>query len=147
MADPQNLFRPGPIASPAPSTPTTASRKPGRVVVFSGPKEGVGKSTLCLNLALAWAGSMSRNVIIVQLDPLCRQDLNYFLGVDPPSLASLSQMVGKETDTLAKLLKGRIPISSWGVGVLPLGQKRSDIQTLSQESIAAILAALSQSYD
>src|SRR5271166_465693 len=119
MAEPQNPRTPGPSPGPQPGTPITAGRRPGRIIVFSGPKEGVGKTTLCLNLALAWAGSMSRNVIIVHLDPLCRQDLSYFLGVEPPSLASLSQMVGKETGVLAKLLKGRIPISSWGVGVLP----------------------------
>src|SRR5581483_10513143 len=147
MAEPQNARTPGAFPNPAMGPPTTGTRRPGRIVVFSGPKEGVGKTTLCLNLALVWAGSQSRNVIIVHMDPLCRQDLSYFLGVEPPSLASLSQVVGKEAGVLAKLLKGRIPISSWGVGTLPLGHKRADILTLSPETILAILTALSESYD
>ena len=147
MADFQNQRTTGPFPTPAPGPPTTGTRRPGRIVVFSGPKEGVGKSTLCMNLALVWAGSQSRNVIIVHMDPLCRQDVSYFLGLEPPSLASLSQVVGKEGAVLAKLLKGRIPISSWGVGTLPLGHKRADILTLSAETIMSILTALSESYD
>ena len=43
-----------------------------RVIAFAGPKEGVGKTTILLNLALAWAGLQKRNVLIVPLDPLAR---------------------------------------------------------------------------
>ncbi|MBI4425721.1 MAG: hypothetical protein HY554_18470, partial [Elusimicrobia bacterium] len=127
----------------APTQPKT----PGRVIAFTGPKEGVGKTSVCLNLALAWAGTQSRNVIIVHLDPLCRQDVAYLLGVQPPSLASLAQTMGKDAAVLGKLLKGRIPMSQWGVGVLPLGAKRADALKVSPEVIVPILAALSESYD
>jgi pilus assembly protein CpaF len=117
------------------------------VVVFSGPKEGVGKSSIALNLALAWAGTQSRNVLIVQLDPLCRSDLSFQLGLQPPTLASLTQFVGKDVAVLSKLLKGRIPLSQWGVGVLPLGSKRSEVLQTSPHVIVPILESLSQSYD
>ena len=71
------------------SKTVTASKKPsGRVVVLTGPKEGVGKSTLALNLALAWAGTGDRNVIIVHLDPMCRSELAFMLNLQPPTLAS-----------------------------------------------------------
>lgn len=144
----------GIVPSGAPTSPrtlsagaTTSTRTPGKVIAFSGPKEGVGKTTVALNLALAWAASQSRNVIIVHLDPLCRQELSYLLGVQPPTLAGLAQLVGREAGVLAKLLKGRIPFSSWGVGVLPMGLKRSDTLNLSPDIILAIMAALSESYD
>jgi pilus assembly protein CpaF len=119
----------------------------GRIIVFSGPKEGVGKTTMALNLALAWAGTQSRNVIVVQLDPLCRNELPFMLGLQPPTLASLSQLVGKDVAVLSKLLKGRIPVSQWGVGALPLGGKRTEIAGVSLQLIIPVLESLSQFYD
>ncbi len=143
---PQNL--PAQISAPA-SAPETATGTPtkGRVVVFSGPKEGVGKSTIALNLALAWAGTQSRNVIIVHLDPLCRTELSFMLGLQPPTLASLAQFVGKDVTVLSKLLKGRVPISQWGVGILPLGNKRTEAIEVSPHVAVPILESLSGAYD
>ncbi|MBI5242646.1 MAG: Flp pilus assembly complex ATPase component TadA [Elusimicrobia bacterium] len=139
----------GPISAmqPKPAATATAPRASGRVIVFSGPKEGVGKTTIALNLALAWAGTQSRNVVIVHLDPLCRNDLSFLLGLQPPTLASLTQLVGKDVAVLSKLLKGRIPISQWGVGVLPLGNKRAEVLQISPQVVIPILESLSQSYD
>ncbi|MBI3288153.1 MAG: Flp pilus assembly complex ATPase component TadA [Elusimicrobia bacterium] len=153
---------PAPILTPAPApvgisppslagqplaVPASAPKPSGRVIAFSGPKEGVGKTTLAINLALAWAGTQSRNVIIVHLDPLCRNELSFLLGVQPPTLASLTQLVGKDVAVLGKLLKGRIPISQWGVGALPLGNKRAEVLDISPAVVVPILESLSQSYD
>ncbi|MBI4059919.1 MAG: Flp pilus assembly complex ATPase component TadA, partial [Elusimicrobia bacterium] len=122
--------------------------EPGRVVVFTGPKEGVGKTTACLNLALAWAGSQNRKVVIVHMDPMCRNDLSYVLGVSPPTLASMVQLVGENpTGGLGRLLKGRIPISQWGVGLLPLAANRAEFQKLSPNMVVKILGSLAESYD
>jgi len=123
------------------------AREPSRVLVFTGPKEGVGKTTLCLNLALAWAGSQNRKVLIVHMDPLCRNDLSFQLGVDPPTLASMVQTVGDNPTGLGKLLRGRIPMTHWGVGLLPLGAKRQDVLGLSPQVIVQILGSLSETYD
>ncbi|HVE13328.1 MAG TPA: hypothetical protein VNI01_08045, partial [Elusimicrobiota bacterium] len=135
--------------SSQPIVPASAAapRVGGRVIVFSGPKEGVGKTTTALNLALAWAGTQSRNVILIHLDPLCRNELSFLLGLQPPTLASLTQLVGKDVAVLGKLLKGRIPVSQWGVGVLPLANRRSEVLDITPASISPILESLSQSYD
>ena len=131
-----------------PPAAPTALKEPGRVVVFTGPKEGVGKTTTCLNLALAWAGSQNRKVVIVHMDPLCRNDLSYVLGVQPPTLASMVQLVGENpTGGLGRLLKGRIPISQWGVGLLPLAANRQEFQRLSPNMVVKILGSLAESYD
>ena len=134
--------------SDAPSA-TASAKEAGRVVVFTGPKEGVGKSTVCLNLALAWAGSQNRKVVIVHMDPLCRDDVSYALGnSNPPSLASMTQLVGENpTGGLGRLLKGRIPISQWGVGVLPLAASRAEFLTLAPNAVVKILGSLAESYD
>ncbi len=122
--------------------------EPGRVVVFTGPKEGVGKTTTCLNLALAWAGSQNRKVVIVHMDPMCRNDLSFVLGVNPPTLASMVPLVGENpTGGLGRLLKGRIPISQWGVGLLPLAANRAEFQKLSPNMVVKILGSLAESYD
>ena len=123
------------------------AREPSRVLVFTGSREGAGASTLALNLALAWAGSQNRRVIIVHMDPLCRNDLSFPLGLSPPTLASMAQLVGDNPAGLGKLLKGRIPITPWGVGLLPLASKRQEILGLSPQVIVKILGALSESYD
>ncbi|MDP3541700.1 MAG: ATPase, T2SS/T4P/T4SS family [Elusimicrobiota bacterium] len=137
--------------TPRPETSSaapTSLKEPGRVVVFTGPKEGVGKTTTCLNLALAWAGSQNRKVVIVHMDPMCRNDLSYVLGVNPPTLASMVQLVGENpTGGLGRLLKGRIPISQWGVGLLPLAANRAEFQKLSPNMVVKILGSLAESYD
>ncbi len=141
---------PEPLISPSEApTVLTSLKEPGRVVVFTGPKEGVGKSTVCLNLALAWAGSQNRKVVIVHMDPLCRDDVSYSLGSpNPPSLASMSQLVGENpTGGLGRLLKGRIPISQWGVGLLPLASSRKEFLTLAPNVVVKILGSLAESYD
>ncbi|MBI3298753.1 MAG: Flp pilus assembly complex ATPase component TadA [Elusimicrobia bacterium] len=138
---------PAPTRASAPATMTGQPKNVGRVIVFSGPKEGVGKTTIALNLALAWAGTQSRNVIVVHLDPLCRNELSFMLNLQPPTLSSLTQTVGKDVNVLSKLLKGRVPISQWGVGVLPLGSSRTDAASLQPSQIVPILESLNQSYD
>lgn len=117
-----------------PAAPTV----PGRIIVFSGPKEGVGKSTIAVNLALAWAAVADRKVIVVQLDPLCRSELPFLLGVEPTTLSALTQDTGKNV---------RVPISQWNVGTLSLGLARGDAATLSPGRVLPILEGLSRSYD
>ncbi|MBI4056683.1 MAG: Flp pilus assembly complex ATPase component TadA [Elusimicrobia bacterium] len=135
-------------SSPKVVRPATENSGAPRVIAFSGPKEGVGKSTITLNLALAWAGIQNRNVLIVHLDPLCRQEHSFLLNLNPPSIADLVQTVGKESiSVMGRLIKGKIPMSSWGVGVLPLATKRADMQKLSPDLVLPVLASLSESYD
>jgi len=123
------------------------TREPSRVVVFTGPKEGVGKSTAALNLALAWAGSQNRKVLIVHMDPLCRSDLAFQLGVAPPTLAGMVPLVGENPTGLGRLLRGRIPMTQWGVGLLPLAARRQEMLALSPQMIVKILGSLAESYD
>ena len=99
-----------------PTETSKLTREPGRVIVFTGPKEGVGKSTTCLNLALAWAGSQNRKVIIVHMDPLCRNDLSFLLNVQPPTLASMAQLVQDQPHGPRTPAQGAHPDHAMGSG-------------------------------
>src|SRR3989339_1666078 len=89
-----------------------------KVIMFTGPKEGVGKSSVALNLALAWAGYQKRQVLIVPMDPMCRQEHGFLLNVNPISIADIIRTMGKESlSSMGGLLKGKIPVSKYGVGV------------------------------
>jgi len=119
-----------------------------RVITFSGPKEGVGKTSITVNLALAWANYQKRNVLIIPLDPRCMQDHAMLLGLNPPAMADIIKTLGRESvSALGALLRGKIPISPYGVGVLPLAKKRSDVAKMSPDIILPILSKLSQSFD
>ncbi len=120
-----------------------------RVITFSGPKEGVGKTSVVMNAALAWANYQKRNVLIVPLDPTCSMDQAAFLGIkNPPSISEIIKLTGRESlSGLGALLKGKIPISQWGVGVLPLTKKRSEVAKMAPDLILPIFSKLSQDFD
>lgn len=119
-----------------------------RVITFSGPKEGVGKTSVAMNLALAWANYQKRNVLIIPLDPLCRQEHALLLGLNPPSMVEIVSALGRESvGALGALLKGKIPISQWGVGVLPISKRRSEVAKMSPDILLPLLSRLSQSFD
>ena len=66
-----------------------------KIIAFAGPKEGAGKTTLVLNLALGWAGIQKRPVLIVPLDPLARQEHNFYLDIaNPVSVSDLLKVLG-----------------------------------------------------
>lgn len=119
-----------------------------RVITFSGPKEGVGKTSVMLNLALAWANYQKRNVLLIPLDPMCRQEHAMLLGLNPPAMSEIIRTLGRESvSALGALLRGKIPMSPYGVGVLPLSKKRSEISKMSPDLILPILSRLSQTFD
>ena len=127
----------------------TDSPQQPRVITFTGPKEGVGKTSVVMNAALAWANYQKRNVLIIPLDPTCGADQAAFLGIkNPPSISEIIKSAGRESvSSLGALLKGRIPISQWGVGVLPLTNKRSDVAKMAPDLILPIFSKLSQNFD
>ncbi len=110
----------------------------GRIVCIAGPKEGAGKTTVALNLALAWAGTQPRRVLIAQLDPLCRDDISGTLGLRPPALAELASARGRAVE---------IPVSQWGVGSLPLAASPEEATTVSAAAATRVLRSLSGAYD
>lgn len=120
-----------------------------KIIAFSGPKEGAGKTTLTLNLALGWAGNQKRPVLIVPLDPLARQEHCFYLNIKKPvSVADILQSLGNTNiAVVGGLLRGKISMSQWGVGVLPLGNTRAQVASISPKILIPILSRLAQTFD
>ncbi|MCX7647635.1 MAG: ATPase, T2SS/T4P/T4SS family [Elusimicrobiales bacterium] len=122
---------------------------PNKIITFTGPKEGVGKTAVTINTAIAYAHLENRNVIIIPMDHLSRYEHDKMLGLsNVPSVVDILRILGRESITSAgMLLKGKIPFSNWGVGVLPLAKKRQDLLKLSPDIINGLLSKLSQNFD
>lgn len=120
-----------------------------KIIAFSGPKEGAGKTTLVLNLALGWAGIQKRPVLIVPLDPLARQEHSFYLDIKKPvSVVDILKTLGNTNiAVVGGLLRGKISMSQWGVGVLPLGNTRAQMASISPKIIIPILSRLAQTFD
>ncbi len=125
------------------------TKSEAKIIAFSGPKEGAGKTTLTLNLALGWAGIQKRPVLIVPLDPLARQEHSFYLNIkNPVSVADLLQTLGNTNiAVVGGLLRGKISMSQWGVGLLPLGNTRAQVASISPKILIPILSRLSQTFD
>ncbi len=132
------------------NTPVNFGGTP-RIIAFAGPKEGVGKTTLVLNLAIAWAEMQKRPVIIVPLDPLARQEHGFYLGIKKPvTIADLCKALGLDNvaiESAAALIRGKISMTQVGVGILPLGSTRQEVSLISPKVLLPILARLQQSFD
>ena len=120
-----------------------------KIIAFSGPKEGAGKTTLVLNLALGWAGIQKRPVLIVPLHPLARQEHSFYLDIKKPvSVSDILRTLGNTSiAVVGGLLRGKISMSQWGVGVLPLGNTRAQVAAISPKILIPILSRLSQTFD
>ncbi|MBR3604254.1 MAG: Flp pilus assembly complex ATPase component TadA [Elusimicrobiaceae bacterium] len=120
-----------------------------KIIALSSPKEGAGKTTLTLNLALGWAGIQKRPVLIVPLDPLARQEHSFYLDIKKPvSVADILRTLGNTNiAVVGGLLRGKVSMSQWGVGVLPLGNSRAQVASISPKILVPILSRLSQTFD
>ncbi len=119
---------------------TTASAPvPSRAVAVTGGKGGVGKSTIALNLALAYAADKART-LLVDTD-LGMADLNLLLGVAPEKTI---------LDTLGGTPVEEVLLEAHGVTLLPAlsgSYLLSTIGPTAQCRLIDIIASLANRFD
>ncbi|MBI4063308.1 MAG: Flp pilus assembly complex ATPase component TadA [Elusimicrobia bacterium] len=104
-----------------------------KIITVTGPKEGVGKSILALNLAYVRAAQTGRGVVLLAADPLCREELLHWMGMTQfGTISSLKDLVdfyarAGAGQRAVDLVRGKIAFSKAGVAVVPLGFQLKDV--------------------
>jgi pilus assembly protein CpaF len=118
-----------------------------KIIIVTGPHEGVGKTTLAANLSSRYAQIRHQPVILIDTDPLCRGQVAQVTGTSPTLsvLQILEQLANRQV--AIPMLRGRIPTNRLGVGTLPLGLQARDVDRLTPEQWRFFLESFSQIYD
>ncbi len=100
-----------------------------KIIVVTGPHEGVGKTTLAANLAARYAQTRRLPVVLVDTDTLCRNEASQIAGA-PSSLSIfqiLEQLASKQLSL--PMLRGRISFNRLNIGVITLALSERGIRT------------------
>src|SRR5258706_2983354 len=118
-----------------------------RIIVVSGPHEGVGKTTLAANLAARYAQTRRLPVILIDTDPLCRGEAGFVSGAASPMSAFqiLDMLAGKQLSL--PMLRGRVPLNRLNMGSITLAPTERDAEHINVEQWTFFLKAVSQIYD
>ncbi|HET7503907.1 MAG TPA: P-loop NTPase, partial [Kofleriaceae bacterium] len=122
-----------------PSKTSSSSAVPRRAVAVSGDKGGVGKSTIALNLAIAYS-QLGARTLMVDTD-LGMADLNLLLGVAPEK-SMLDALSGTPID--------EVLVSAHGIDLLPAlngSYLLSTIGPAAQRRVIDLVASLSERFD
>ncbi len=118
-----------------------------KITVITGERDGVGKTTLAVNLAARLSQVRHQPVIVVDADALCRGECSQAAGIGAgPSLTQILDQIARKQVSWP-ILRGRIPFNSAGVGVVPLAPHSRDAERLTIEQWGFSLEGLSQLYD
>lgn len=125
-----------------------------KIITVTGPKEGVGKSIVALNLATMRAAQTGRGVVLLDADPLCRGELFSWAGIrqehSMPTLRELMDFYARAGGgpKAVDLVKGKILMGKSGVAPLPLGfQPKEILGHLDPQLLNNFLRGLAVHYD
>jgi len=118
-----------------------------KIIVVTGSREGVGKTTLAANIAARYSQIRHQPVVLVDADMLCRGETGQMAGATSSStvLQILDQLATKQL-TLA-LLRSRIAMNRLGIGTIQLASDPREVERLTSEQWAYFLQTVNQAYD
>ena len=118
-----------------------------KIIVVTGPHEGVGKTTLAVNLAARYALTRRLPVALLDTDAYCRGETGLVAGATS-SLSVfqiLEQLANKQISI--PMLRGRVPFNRLNIGTITLSPVERESGKMTTEQWAFFLQALSQIYD
>ncbi|MFC1485354.1 ATPase, T2SS/T4P/T4SS family, partial [bacterium] len=120
------------------------------IIIVSGPKEGIGKTSFAVNLAMQYALKTKQESVLLDCDLQCRGEAAYYLN------SAAFETVSNLWDILEKVnlkgldttfFKGRIPFPEHGVGVLSLAKSHKEAQTVDPHYLLKLLAIFGELYN
>ena len=118
-----------------------------KIIVVTGPHEGVGKTTLAVNLAARYAVTRRMPVVLLDTDAFCRGETGLVAGA-AASLSAfqiLEQLATKQISI--PMLRGRIPFNRLNIGTITLAPAQRESEKMAADQWIFFLQALSQIYD
>ena len=118
-----------------------------KLIVVTGDRYGVGKTTLAVNLAARMSQLRHQPVALIDGDTLCRNDVALAAGTSVgTSVTHLLEQLASRQISLA-MLRGRIPTSPAGIGVVHLAATPREAERLTPEQWTFFLQGFNQFYD
>lgn len=114
-----------------------------RVVTIFGPKGGLGKTTIAVNLAAELA-RQNKKVVLVDLD-LQFGDVHIFLDIDPTD--TIAELVQEFFSSNIDSVRSFMTVHSSGIHVLCSPKSPEYAETISAEKIQSLLSLLRSYYD
>ncbi len=121
---------------------------PNKIIAVTGPHEGVGKSTLAVNLAAHLAQVRHQPVILIDADRLCRGETAQVAAAaaSAPNVTQLvDQLLSKQVSL--PMLRGRLPLNRMQIGVMNLAPQARDAQRLTPDQWRFFLQSFSEIFD
>src|ERR1700693_5373016 len=106
---------------------------PNKIIAVTGDRDGVGKTTLAINIAARISQTKHQPVMLIDTDPLCRGESAQAAGVNAVTnvLQILDQLASKQVSW--PMLRGRVAVNSTGVGVIPLAPHVRETERLTPD--------------
>ncbi len=120
---------------------------PNKLIAVTGDRDGVGKTTLAINIAARLSQIRHQPVLILDADTLCRGEVAQASGAHPGTsvMQMLDQLAAKQLSWA--MVRGRMPVSASGIGVFALAPHAREALRLTAEQWGFFLQGFSKIYD
>ena len=122
---------------------TGATSAKSKVVLFFGPKDGVGKTTLAVNMAIKLA-QKNNKVVILDFD-LQSGDVGILFGMNPKN--TILELVQEQNNPNVDTIRQFLSLHLSGVSFLPNPHSPEYAATITARQVESIIAALRVYYD
>ena len=134
---------PAPVAAPAAPRPNIPAPR-GKVITVFGPKGGVGKTMLAVNLAVSLSQKGERQVALLDTS-LYFGDLHLFLNIKPDHTVVDFVQLGPDAD--AETLQQIMQKHSSGISLLARPSRPEHAEMVSAEHLRHAIELMAQTYD